>query len=224
MNFNRMAQVLPVFFFGLILLFIIGGCSPAEKTQDPPPKSKMDRTENQDFRMKRPGFKSEYSQRSRAAFIKLRAYRDREEKGETLTEDERLEYKALQDRMEEMRARRGAGQQPWRKKPGEKDPSPEKRPTRPSKEEMQSLREIHPPFQPGPDRYREKVEEVRREFGEEAAEGLRNILRSFLTEAIKIRDTFPDEPEKRREKIKKLKEDIDRQSDEYIEVLKRKKK
>ncbi|MBU4330622.1 MAG: hypothetical protein ABIJ35_00155 [Acidobacteriota bacterium] len=47
------------------------------------------------------------------------------------------------------------------------------------------------------------------DFAGQAAEGLRNILRSFLTEAIKIRDTFPDEPERRREEIKKLRSDID---------------
>lgn len=216
-------RVFSVLIFGLPLLFFLGGCSPAEKSQDPPPESKMSRTENRDFRMKRPGFKSEYSQRSRAAFIKLREYREREKKGETFTEEEQREYKALQDRMNEMRARRRTGQKPWRKKPGEKA-HPEKRPTRPSKKEMQSLREIHPPFQPGPDQYREKVEEIRREFGDEAANGLRNILRSFLTEAIKIRDAFPDDPEKRREEIKKLKKKIDEQSDEYINALKRKKK
>lgn len=195
---------------GLLLSFGLSACSSEKKAEDVgrKPGFEQGRREGRGGGrgQRRPGFKSEFSLASRPAFIKFREYEERLKRGEILTEEEKAEYQALKERITEIRTKRFPGSGGIR---GE----------RPTREEMESLRELGPPLKAGPDKYRGKIEEIEREYGVEEAEGLRAIFRRFMDEARKIRTTFPDDAEKRREQIRKLGLEIEEEADAYIKNL-----
>lgn len=201
--------------FGLLVVFGMSACSSEKKAEDiaQKPGFEQNRREGRGGGrgQRRPGFKSEFSLRSRPAFLKFREYEEREKRGEVLTEEEKEEYQALRDRINEMREKRGSSRGGLR---GE----------RPTREEMESLRDIGPPLKAGPDKYREKIQEIEREYGQEKAEGLKAIFRSFMDKARKIRDEFPDDALRRREEIRKLGLDIEKEADAYIKNLEKGKK
>ena len=166
--------------------------------------------QGEDRSRRRPGFKSEFSLRSRPAFIKFREYEEKEKRGEPLTEEEEAEYLLLKDRIREMRRRRGFGRGGSRRE-------------RPRQESLESLREIEPPQRPVPDIYRLRIEEIEKEYGPEKAEGLRDIFRRFTEGARRIRQDFPDDEARRREEIRKLGLEVTREADAYIRKLEKEK-
>jgi hypothetical protein len=199
----------------LLLTFGLSACSSEKKAEENRPKAGLEQGRREGRGggrgQRRPGFKSEFSLRSRPAFIKLREYEEREKRGETLPEEEAAEYQTLKDRIKEMREKRGPGRGGLRRE-------------RPTRGEMESLKEIGPPLKAGPDKYRGRIEEIEREYGPEKAEELRAIFRKFMDEARKIRQTFPDNTERRREEIRKLGMAIEQEADAYIRKLEKEKK